>query len=337
MALALPTEGPVPTPWLINQQRYGPPPSYPNLRIPGLNAPIPAGHRFGFGPMEWGRPPVDQFGTPLYGDVFGFVSSAESAESGDNFGNGFDPSKAKGNQKHWGEFYSDALPDAAAVARAQIDALEADSLEQPAEPVSAADEAALAEAAAVAAGAATPAGGAESVSAFTVSTGLETPETLELRKGARKGIETPSGLAPPPPPAGGAAAAEAPKALYQVLDQKQTGLAGGLLGTKHGYVVPAKGAGASSAESGVAIALNPEDLSNLDEHEIAKKYEEAAARAAAEARSSHEAAGGIASEELQSLLEEQERKRKRKEGKGGDKDDREGGSKKKKTGKDFKF
>lgn len=32
-----------PPPWLINMQRYGPPPSYPNLRVPGLNAPIPPG------------------------------------------------------------------------------------------------------------------------------------------------------------------------------------------------------------------------------------------------------------------------------------------------------
>ena len=31
----------VPPPWLIAMQRYGPPPSYPNLKIPGLNAPIP--------------------------------------------------------------------------------------------------------------------------------------------------------------------------------------------------------------------------------------------------------------------------------------------------------
>ncbi|KAF8261267.1 PSP-domain-containing protein [Lactarius quietus] len=33
-----------PTPWLISMQRFGPPPSYPTLRIPGLNAPIPEGH-----------------------------------------------------------------------------------------------------------------------------------------------------------------------------------------------------------------------------------------------------------------------------------------------------
>lgn len=32
-----------PPPWLISMQRYGPPPSYPNLRIAGLNAPIPEG------------------------------------------------------------------------------------------------------------------------------------------------------------------------------------------------------------------------------------------------------------------------------------------------------
>ncbi|XP_060776055.1 splicing factor 3B subunit 2-like [Neoarius graeffei] len=47
IALGMPT-GPnshkVPPPWLIAMQRYGPPPSYPNLKIPGLNAPIPEHH-----------------------------------------------------------------------------------------------------------------------------------------------------------------------------------------------------------------------------------------------------------------------------------------------------
>jgi hypothetical protein len=32
-----------PPPWLISMQRFGPPPSCPTLRIPGLNAPIPEG------------------------------------------------------------------------------------------------------------------------------------------------------------------------------------------------------------------------------------------------------------------------------------------------------
>jgi splicing factor 3B subunit 2 len=57
-----------PPPWLINMQRYGPPPAYPNLKIPGLNAPIPAGAEYGYHPGGWGKPPVDEFGNPLYGD-----------------------------------------------------------------------------------------------------------------------------------------------------------------------------------------------------------------------------------------------------------------------------
>jgi len=61
----------IPPPWLIAQQRYGPPPSYPNLKIPGLNAPIPDGTSFGYHAGGWGKPPVDENGKPLYGDVFG--------------------------------------------------------------------------------------------------------------------------------------------------------------------------------------------------------------------------------------------------------------------------
>lgn len=66
-----------PPPWLINMQRYGPPPSYPSLKIPGLSAPIPAGSEFGYHPGGWGKPPVDQAGSPLYGDVFGVLPQLE--------------------------------------------------------------------------------------------------------------------------------------------------------------------------------------------------------------------------------------------------------------------
>ena len=45
----------VPPPWLIAMQRYGPPPSYPNLKIPGLNAGIPEGCSFGYHAGGWGR------------------------------------------------------------------------------------------------------------------------------------------------------------------------------------------------------------------------------------------------------------------------------------------
>ncbi|KAK5988688.1 Pre-mRNA-splicing factor [Cladobotryum mycophilum] len=64
-----------PPPWLINQQRFGPPPSYPTLKIPGLNAPPPPGGSWGFHPGGWGKPPVDEFNRPLYGgDVFGLTA-----------------------------------------------------------------------------------------------------------------------------------------------------------------------------------------------------------------------------------------------------------------------
>ncbi|GFR91296.1 splicing factor 3B subunit 2, partial [Elysia marginata] len=74
MALGMPVGSnseKVPPPWLIAMQRYGPPPSYPNLKIAGLNAPIPEGCMFGYHAGGWGKPPVDENGKPLYGDVFG--------------------------------------------------------------------------------------------------------------------------------------------------------------------------------------------------------------------------------------------------------------------------
>ena len=64
---------------LLSKRGYGPPPAYPNLKIPGLNAPIPqAGFRtwlcwrayispfsmqgaeYGYHPGGWGKPPVDE-------------------------------------------------------------------------------------------------------------------------------------------------------------------------------------------------------------------------------------------------------------------------------------
>ncbi|RSL61609.1 hypothetical protein CEP54_006157 [Fusarium duplospermum] len=66
-----------PPPWLINQQRFGPPPSYPTLKIPGLNAPPPSGGSWGFHPGGWGKPPVDEFNRPLFGgDVFGLTGQS---------------------------------------------------------------------------------------------------------------------------------------------------------------------------------------------------------------------------------------------------------------------
>jgi splicing factor 3B subunit 2 len=57
-----------PPPWLINQQRVGPPPSYPNLKLAGVNSPIPPGASWGFAPGQWGKPPIDEHShRPLWG------------------------------------------------------------------------------------------------------------------------------------------------------------------------------------------------------------------------------------------------------------------------------
>ena len=74
-----------PPPWLINQQRFGPPPSYPALKIPGLNAPPPPGSAWGFHPGGYGKPPVEE-GTnrPLYGgDIFGVLQPPQNAQLGE--------------------------------------------------------------------------------------------------------------------------------------------------------------------------------------------------------------------------------------------------------------
>lgn len=81
-----------PPPWLINMQRYGPPPSYPHLKIPGLNAPIPPGASFGYHPGGWGKPPVDEFGRPVYGDVFGQQEELPNYEE-----------EPVDKTKHWGD------------------------------------------------------------------------------------------------------------------------------------------------------------------------------------------------------------------------------------------
>lgn len=59
-----------PPPWLWNMQRYGPPPAYPHLAIPGLNAPLPLAEppcQYGFHPGGWGKPPLDAYGRPMFG------------------------------------------------------------------------------------------------------------------------------------------------------------------------------------------------------------------------------------------------------------------------------
>lgn len=73
-----------PPPWLLNQQRFGPPPSYPALKIPGLNAPIPPGASWGYQPGGYGKPPTDEFNRPLWGgDIYGVIQPQVNTQTGE--------------------------------------------------------------------------------------------------------------------------------------------------------------------------------------------------------------------------------------------------------------
>jgi splicing factor 3B subunit 2 len=88
VALGIPEKSP--PPWLINMQRYGPPPAYPNLKIPGINAPLldPTAE---ITPNLW-LPPVQEeknilvfdFKTPLSGyEHWGALREAEEEDEGE--------------------------------------------------------------------------------------------------------------------------------------------------------------------------------------------------------------------------------------------------------------
>jgi len=145
----------IPPPWLIAMQRYGPPPSYPNLKIPGLNSAIPDGASFGYHAGGWGKPPVDEMGKPLYGDVFGTQTEdlANTAEE-DNI-----------DKTPWGELESESESEE-----------ESDEEEEDEEET---DETGMVTPGD--AGLVTPSG------LSSVGGGLETPDMIELRK--KKEIE----------------------------------------------------------------------------------------------------------------------------------------------------
>ncbi|XP_026743338.1 splicing factor 3B subunit 2 [Trichoplusia ni] len=235
----------VPPPWLIAQQRYGPPPSYPNLKIPGLNAPIPEGCAFGYHAGGWGKPPVDETGKPLYGDVFGHQSSGQD-----------DVEDLDIDRTMWGELESES--------------------EEESEEEESGDEGEKTAEGEVAAGVATPGEGLVTpLGISSVPPGMETPDTIELRK---KKVESDMEGGDTP-------------ALYQVLPERRVGLTQGMMASTHVYDIsaaanpgkrtaPAPGAaaggtaseGGGAALGGVEVALDPSEL-ELEPEAVAARYE----------------------------------------------------------------
>ncbi|OCF44586.1 splicing factor 3B subunit 2 [Kwoniella heveanensis CBS 569] len=194
-----------PPPWLIAMQRFGPPPSYPNLRIKGLNAPIPAGAQWGFHPGGWGKPPMDDFNRPLYGDVFGVLQGAEIAN------------QDQVDRSLWGEIEQ---MDEESEEEESDEEEEEDQDEGPGGPSTGH---APADGLETPSGLATPSGYNSVVS--TVPGGLETPDFMELRKNTRAESEdVPSG----------------PRELYQVIPERET-TSRGFMGSSTAYDVGAIG------------------------------------------------------------------------------------------------
>mmetsp|Transcript_36098 Transcript_36098/g.81440 ORF Transcript_36098/g.81440 Transcript_36098/m.81440 type:complete len:751 (-) Transcript_36098:143-2395(-) len=209
-----------PPPWLYNMQRYGPPPAYPALKIPGLNAPIPFGAEYGYHAGGWGKPPVDEFGNPLYGDwAHGDQQDAEEDDEG-----------------LWGELDDDDESEEDMMNMGP----EGDGTATPAvgTPMHGAD---------------TPlvslADGSQSISGVSsMTSGMDTPESGSMRRRDR-GLSS-SGMS-------SATLTPTPQ-LFQILEeQKAPHQRGALFPSQHGYKVGQKSRrpGGASSMAGVATPL----------------------------------------------------------------------------------
>ncbi|OAV95030.1 hypothetical protein PTTG_09767 [Puccinia triticina 1-1 BBBD Race 1] len=267
-----------PPPWLIAMQRYGPPPSYPNLKIPGLNAPIPDGAQWGYHPGGWGKPPTDEFGRPLYGDVFGQAPKFDTDAYGEPV-----------SKELWGEVQSDEEDESEEESEEDSDGEGAgpsgDGTQTPT-------------------GLETPSGLASITS--TVPGGLETPDFIELRK-RREG----TGAVEPE-------ADNGPKSLYHVIPEKETKITGFMGSdrvydvrgiSQHGHNVSMLGQedrGTKRKANGVDVALDPSELEGLSEEQLRQRYEESRQRSSG---------GGVGNqqggrEDLSDLVAQESAKRK---------------------------
>jgi len=238
-------------PFLFNMQRFGPPPAYPKLKIPGVNCPIPPGCRYGYNDGEWGKPPVDEYGRPLYGDVFGTEKRDDGEDQISKTYWGLIEAASAEEPTEGADEDNDEVMDMKADQEMETD------IEQPDADVDA---------------------GIKSVS--SVASGMETPEAIQLRKKDKDGTgtETPDSVRD---------VRKQPKQLYTVIEEKKAAVGSSLFGTEKTYVIPPAGAGAAvptaaeteaekkkaKALGQVNVALNPEELEGLDAATLKKKYD----------------------------------------------------------------
>ncbi|CAF0752041.1 unnamed protein product [Didymodactylos carnosus] len=249
-----------PPPWLIAMQRYGPPPSYPNLKVPGLNAPIPENCQFGYHSGGWGKPPVDEHGRPLYGDVFGTNQYSYMRVNEEEYV----------DKSYWGELeVEETNEELASSSEEEGEGTEGETGETAGEsgiPTSE-GETSVASGGGGVSGFATPSEGfiTPSGTASTVTQGVETPQQFEIRKSRfhqeMDGIDT-------------------PQTAYHVIPERAVPIAATSLlapGKMYDFTA-AKKVGMDSAsgtssrnDSGVDIALNPDDI-DLSAQTIETRY-----------------------------------------------------------------
>lgn len=212
----------IPPPWLIAMQRYGPPPSYPNLKIAGLNAPIPEGCSFGYHAGGWGKPPVDEYGRPLYGDVFGLSGAGVDLHAEEEV-----------DRTRWGELEEESEEEESEEEEEEA-AENKEGQEEGAAPEGRRENWSEAE---PIAGMATPSGFS------SLPPGIETPGMIELRK---RRIE--------------ADMEEGDNhQLYQVLSERRNDKLGSqMMASTHTYDI--HGAKTSRQREGMDVALDPDDL-----------------------------------------------------------------------------
>ena len=272
-ALGMPTDGPpVPPPWLINMQRYGPPPSYPNLKIPGLNAPIPSGAQFGYHPGGWGKPPVDEFGRPIYGDVFG---TAETSRGGED--------DTPLEKKWWGEIVEEEGDDD------DEEEEEEEAAEEPADMESGISS--------VTSGLATPSDGLASIELRKSSmSGLETPESSSAGGGefnVRKN-QTLYTVIQQEEAKVGSSDVMGSSFRYNIADPTAAAAAAAKKDRRHVDLLK------SQATAGVEVTIDASELDTMDEAMLQEKYENTVSAQRREQR-----------EDVSDVFAEESRKRKK--------------------------
>lgn len=121
------------------------------MKIPGLNAPIPRGASLGYHTGGCGKPPVDNYGRPLYGDVFGLQPEPPNYED-----------EAEDKTKHWGDY--DSMEEEEEEREDEVEVLDEEKIEDGIQSVN---------------------------SLSSIPTGIETPDVIDLRKQQKKEPEKP--------------------------------------------------------------------------------------------------------------------------------------------------